>query len=216
MLDILETDLQQENEVLETELANIQDITDRIDILINSYCDKYGFESPKDLTPQQFDGLLMFIRYNLFAQDKSILYKYIPGISNNHRQTNMIDDDIIYSVCVYYMFICRIYNKIPCIYGFTLLTGVKDDTILKWSNNESQRPRAGAIYKMLKSGYEKGLENGAQSGKNPVGYIAALNHRFGWSSEGKTSVTVNINRTSDQIMSTYNQNFIENNSENGQ
>lgn len=79
---------------------------------------------------------------------------------------------------------------------------------------ESQRPKAYATVKRLKSGYENALEIGAQTGKNPVGYIASLNHRFGWSADSKPQLTVNITRTQDDILKTLDTGLIEKTTEN--
>jgi len=216
MLDVLENDLQEENINNSVDDATIQDIISNIDLLIESYKTKKSIDDLSNISQQQFTGLLDYIRLNYFVPNKSILYKYIRGISNNGTISHQYNYYILSCLVDYYIYLCRDNNKIPSIYGFSQLVGVDNENIYGWQKVKDQYPDAFGIYKKLHNSYENGLENGAQSGKNPVGYIAALNHRFGWSSEGKTSVTVNINRTSDQIMSTYNQNFIENNSENGQ
>jgi len=215
MPDIAENDLfeYQNNSDPEVE-TKLQTIIQEVNGLLEGYKLENDIQSYKDITQQEWGAVLMYIAMSYFKPTK-ILYKYIPGISNNGQIVYMYDYNILNGLCQYYIYICRRYNKISNISGFCDICGINYSTAMKWDKQESQHPEVSAIIKSLRSEYEKGLENGAQSGKNPVGYIAALNHRFGWSSEGKTSVTVNINRTSDQIMSTYNQNFIENNSENG-
>ena len=107
---------------------------------------------------------------------------------------------------------CTQYNKVANIYGFSAFTGIDDGIIVSWESKENQRPGAYNLVKRLRKAYETSLENGAQSGKNPVGFIAALNHRFGWSADNKPTLTVNINRSQEQIMSTFDSSLIENKS----
>ena len=195
--------------------AKIKDICEKIDILLDSYCQENGIENLRQETQQVFVGGLMYVYFNLFAQDKSLLRLYTPGISNDKCITNMYNDYIVWCICQYYIFICHKYNKITKPIDFSYLTGIDLDTLKRWESMESQRPQAyGTIKRLLKT-YESGLENGAQSGKNPVGFIATLNHRFGWSADNKPSLTVNITRSKNEILSTYNQNLIDETSENG-
>ena len=99
---------------------------------------------------------------------------------------------------------CSKYNKIINQFGFSLLSGIELDTMKRWENMESQRPQAYGTIKTLQRFYENSLENGAQSGKNPVGFIATLNHRFGWSADNKPQLTVNITRSKNEILSSIN------------
>lgn len=196
-------------EIDDATTAKIKDICERIEILLDSYCNQNGFENLQSITAQQYAGGLMFVRFNLFDVDKSLLHKYTQGVSNDHCITDMYDDDVLSGVCDFYIYLCMSCNKIPKPIDFSYLTGIDLDTLKRWEGLESQRPRAYGLVKRLRKTYETGLENGAQSGKNPVGYIATLNHRFGWSQESKPSLTVNITRSQNEIMSTYNQNLID-------
>lgn len=191
--------------------SKIKDIIERINILIDSFMNEHGFENASDITPNQFDALCMYIRFNLFDIDKSLLYKYYPNISHNKSTTLMYDDYICLCICDYYIYLCGIYNKIPSIYTYTQLTGINYDSVMRWANMESQRPNAYGIYKKLRNAYEKGLENGAQSGKNPVGFIATLNHRFGWNADNKPQLTVNITRDKNEILRSINPELLTDN-----
>lgn len=190
-------------EIDNAENIKIKDICERIEILLDSYCNDNGFDDLQSITQQQFAGGLMFVRFNLFDLDKSLLYKYLPNGITNGLQTLMYNDSVVLGVCQFYIYLCTKYNKIPKPIDFSYLTGIDLDTLKRWEGMESQRPQAYGTIKTLRKAYETGLENGAQSGKNPVGFIATLNHRFGWSSESKTSINVNITRSNEQLMSTY-------------
>ena len=87
----------------------------------------------------------------------------------------MYDDILLYLLCEYYIYMCTQYNKVANIYGFSAFTGIDDGIIVSWESKENQRPGAYNLVKRLRKAYETSLENGAQSGKNPVGFIAALN-----------------------------------------
>ena len=196
------------------EQAKVKDIIERINILIDSFMQEHGFENISDITANQFDAMCLYIRFNLFDADKTLLYKYYPNISHNNKISLMYDDYICLCICDYYIYLCGIYNKIPSIYSYSQLTGINYDSIMRWAKEESQRPDAYEIYKKLHKAYEKGLENGAQSGKNPVGFIATLNHRFGWSADNKPTLTVNITRTKQEILSGVDQALLTDNPEN--
>jgi len=192
--------------------AKIKDICEKIDILLDSYCQENGIEDLKQEPQQVYVGGLMYVYFNLFAQDKTLLRLYTQGISNNNHVTDMYNDYIIWCICEYYIYICHKYNKIPKPIEFSYLTGIDLDTLKRWENMESQRPRAYGTVKTLRKAYETGLENGAQSGKNPVGFIATLNHRFGWSADNKPSLTVNITRSKNEILSSINPDLLADNS----
>ena len=184
--------------------AKIKDICEKIDILLDSYCQENGIEDLKQEPQQVFVGGLMYVYFNLFAQDKNLLRLYVPGISNNNHITNMYNDYVLLGVCDYYIYLCFKYNKIPKPIEYSYLTGIPLGTLDRWKNSENQNPGAHELVKRLSKTYESALENGAQSGKNPVGFIATLNHRFGWNADNKPSLTVNITRSKNEILSSIN------------
>jgi hypothetical protein len=187
--------------------AKINDIISNIELLIDTYLKDHDINSIKDLTQQEYNGLLMYIQLQYIRPTKC-LFLHSQGLSHDHNITLMYDDDIVYSVAMYYIYMSYNNNKVVQPFGFSLMTGIETDTIRNWKTLESQRPKAFGLSKTLYEVYENSLENGAQSGKNPVGFIATLNHRFGWSSEGKATLTVNITRNKDEIMSSVNPELI--------
>lgn len=197
-----------------TDDAIIQDIISNIELLTADFIEKNGIEDMRTTPQQVFMALLDYIRMNYFAPNKSILYKYIKGKSSNGHISNEYNYYILNGIVDYYIYMCRYYNKVSNIYGFSTLSGVSDSVICSWGKQESQRPEAHRLFKNLSSSYENGLENGAQSGKNPVGFIATLNHRFGWSADNKPQLTVNITRTKQEILSGVDQALLVENPEN--
>lgn len=190
--------------------AKIKDIISNIDRLTENFIQERNIDDLRNVSQNEFTGLLKYIQFNYIRPTKC-LYKYSQGVSNNKQVTCLYNDYIVSSICDYYMYLCSIYNKTVNIYGFYALTGITFDTIESWAKMESQRPQAFDTVKRLRKEYESTLENGAQSGRNPVGFIATLNHRFGWSSENKPSLTVNITRSKNEILSSVNQAFLTEN-----
>ena len=187
--------------------AKIRDIIQNIDNLIEKYKNDHNIEDMRSISQQEFTGVLKYVRFNYITPTKC-LFEYYPGSSNDKQVTLKYNDYIVGCICDYYMYLCNIYNKVVNVYGFYALSGIDFGTIDRWADMKVQRPEAYRTTKKLHIEYEKSLENGAQSGKNPVGFIATLNHRFGWSSEGKTTLTVNITRNKDEIMSSVNPELI--------
>ena len=193
--------------------ATIKDIISNIELLTANFIEKNGIEDMRTTPQQVYMAMLDYIRMNYFIPNKSSLYKYNRGISHNGCITHEYNYYILNSIVDYYIYMCRYYNKVSNIYGFSTMSSVPDSVICSWGKQESQRPDAYRLFKNLSSSYENGLENGAQSGKNPVGYIATLNHRFGWSADNKPQLTVNITRTKQEILSSVDNSLLIENAE---
>lgn len=191
--------------------ATIRDIISNIEYLTNDYTTNNNIDDIRTISQQEYNAILIYICMS-YIKPKKVLYKYTQGISNNNQITCMYDDYIVSNICQYYIYMCSRYNKIINQFGFSLLTGIELDTLHRWESLESQRPQAYGTSKTLKIFYENSLENGAQSGKNPVGFIATLNHRFGWSSDNRPSLTVNITRSKSEILSSINPDLLTDNS----
>lgn len=188
--------------------ARIRDIIQNIDSLLETFKQEHDVEHFRDVSQQEWTGALKYVQFTYIRPTKC-LYKYTPDSIHNGYQTLMYDDYIVSHICDYYMYLCNMYSKIVNIYGFYALTGADFDTIASWGMMESQRPQAFRTWKRLRNEYESSLENGAQSGKNPVGFIATLNHRFSWSSDSRPALQVNITRSREQILSSVNQDLLE-------
>lgn len=193
--DVLEVD----NSLID---AKLKDIIQNVESIAETYLQGLNAETLTELTQQQYTGYLRTCALSFFRPTKC-LYKYTQKVNHNGLITCMYDDDLIEVVCDYYISLSERCNKIANRYGFATLIGCDEDTLARWEGLENQRPKAYGVVKRLQKTYERGLENGAQSGKNPVGFIATLNHRFGWAQDNKPRLTVNINRTQQEIMSTF-------------
>ena len=191
--------------------AKMRDIITNIELLTESYKREHDIESLKDITQQQYSGFLMYCAMNYFKPTKCLLYKdSISGMNN--ANVYRYNDSLLVLVCEYYIYISFNNNKVVNPYGYSMFIGCDVDNLEKWSRPESQRPLLVGMVKRLQKTYETSLENGAQSGKNPVGFIATLNHRFGWSADNKPQLTVNITRSKNEILSSINPELLTDNS----
>lgn len=210
----MENDFAIDNELTPEIETKLQTIIKDVNGIIAGCLSDNNFENLTDITQQQFTGVLHYVAMVYFRKNKC-LYKYTPGVNRDGCRTLMYDDKLLIGICEYYINLCAINNKVINPWGFCMLIGCDEDTLKRWGNMKNERPNAYGVTKRLQNAYEKSLENGAQSGKNPVGFIATLNHRFGWSADNKPTLTVNITRSKNEILSTYNQNLIDETSENG-
>ena len=189
--------------------AKIRDIIGMIDSLLETFKEEHNIDDYRSISQQEWTGALKYVRFSYIKPTKC-LYKYTPNGIHNGNQTLMYDDYIMSHICDYYMYLCNVYGKICNVYGFYGLTGVDFDTVASWGKMESQRPQAFQTWKKLRNEYESSLENGAQSGRNPVGYIATLNHRFQWSGDAsRQALTVNITRSKNEILASVNASLLE-------
>ena len=88
----------------------------------------------------------------------------------------------MYVLDIYIYDMCMKYDKEVSILGFSSLTGIPDSTIYDWGKN-TLSSTASEILEKLRKYQEESLSNKLVTGaKNPVGVIAILNRRYGWSS----------------------------------
>lgn len=189
--------------------AKLHDIITNIEILTSDFLATKGddVKTLKDLSQREYCAFLMYVRDNYIRPTKCI-YKFFPGINNNKQITLLIDDDILCGIVDYYISLSLNADKVCNKMGLNALLGIAFDTIDRLEKAKDQRPEASAIIKTLDKWYEYSLEVGAQTGKNPVGYMATLNHRFKWSDDSKPQIQVNITRDKSQIMSSVNPELI--------
>jgi hypothetical protein len=97
----------------------------------------------------------------------------------------MYNYDLLLEIADYYIYdMCMVYNKEVSIIGFETLTGIAQENIYNWANENNKLSKTGfKIYKKLSSMREESLSNKLADGKqNPVGVIAMLNRHYGWAS----------------------------------
>ena len=97
---------------------------------------------------------------------------------------NMYNYELVNNICDMYIDLCFINDKEVSIIGFSNLTGIDNETINVWGNNDNKLSTLSfGIYKKLSQFREESLSNKLVTGnKNPVGVIAVLNRQYGWAS----------------------------------
>ena len=157
-----------------------------IDLYLHQFQDEQGIEDLRTVPQSVWNAALIYIQRHVF-NDKSKL-KQGNNIHNSNcimdSTYNMYDYDIIYNILEYYIYVCNLYNKEVSIIGFSRLTGIDDETINLWGNdNNKLSSKSFGIYKKIITSREESLSNKLADGKqNPVGVIAMLNRHYGWAS----------------------------------
>lgn len=150
-------------------------------------------------TQSRWNAALMYIRRRLFP-DTSIfkLSRPLEGYINNNCDSsssayrlnnsncNAYDIDKLNIICDCYIYLCMMYDKEVSVNGFTFLTGISQDCIYAWANEDRKLSNAGnEIYKKLNRYREESLSAKlATANKNPVGILAILNRHYQWNMPG--------------------------------
>lgn len=154
---------------------------------IQDFCDKYNIPDLSKDSQNRWNALLMYLYQAVFKNRK---YTY------QNPKTRIYIIDICNIYCDLYIYLCNTYNKIINIYGYTMLLGIDDNTIYDWKNKNNctyNEQAVGAvsckpadIYKKLVISNEQSLSDALSSGRAPVGIIAILNKKHGWSDNRQT------------------------------
>lgn len=159
-----------------------------IDLYLHQFQDEQGIEDLRTVPQSVWNGALRYIYNHVFKHNSHILKSH-NNISNNNNiidsNYNMYNYDLLLEIVDYYIYnMCMVNNKEVSILGFETLTGVSQENIYNWANENNKLSSAGfKIYKKLSTMREESLSNKLVDGKqNPVGVIACLNRQFGWAS----------------------------------
>ena len=165
---------------------NIITIKSQIDECIKSFCIEQNITDLKEISQSVWNGLLMYINFNLFKNTNRL--KRIPDISKNllHgglQNNNAYNTDLLNDIADYYIYLCRLNDKECSIVGFSYLVGIDNTSIHRWMN-EKASGTGYEIGKKLQFERENSLSDKLLTGKNPVGVLGILNHFYGWSGVG--------------------------------
>ena len=150
------------------------------------FCEENGIEDMKKESQSVWNGALRYIRRHVF-NNKDLL-KEPNNIYNTNNSIvskyNMYNYELVNNICDIYIDLCFINDKEVSILGFSNLTGIDNETINVWGNNDNKLSTLSfGIYKKLSQFREESLSNKLVTGnKNPVGVIAVLNRQYGWAS----------------------------------
>ena len=168
-----------------------------IELYLKLFCEERGIENMAEQSQSVWNAALMYIKRHVF-NNPSILKnsKPLEGYNNNNYNNqyknlnnsncNRYDTDKVNAICDYYIYLCMIYDKEVSVVGFNNLTGIDDNTIYAWGNDERTLSKSGKeIYKKLVKYREESLSNKlATANKNPVGILAILNRHYQWNMPG--------------------------------
>lgn len=157
-----------------------------IQLYLSMFCDENGIEDMAAESQSRWNGALRYIRKHVFADKEILKSKSNINIYNNNIPSNFnaYNYDIVNDICDIYIDMCFNYDKEISIIGFSNLTGITNEVISLWGNNEQRLSTTSfEIYKKLTTYREESLSNKLATGKqNPVGVIAILNRQYGWAS----------------------------------
>ena len=153
---------------------------------LTMFCEENGIEDMKKESQSVWNGALRYIRRHVFNNKDVLKSKDNINIYNNNIPStfNAYNYDTVNSICDIYIDLCFINDKEVSIIGFSNLTGIDNETINVWGNNDNKLSSLSfGIYKKLSQFREESLSNKLVTGnKNPVGVIAVLNRQYGWAS----------------------------------
>ena len=157
-----------------------------IDLYLHMFQEEQNIEDLRTVPQSVWNACLMYIQRHVFS-NRDVL-KQSSNIHNSNcimdSNYNMYNYDLVYNILEYYLYLCSLYNKEVSIIGFSKLTGIDDETINIWGNdNNKLSSKTFGIYKKIITSREESLSNKLADGKqNPVGVIAMLNRHYGWAS----------------------------------
>lgn len=157
-----------------------------IQMYLTMFCEENGIDDMKKESQSVWNGALRYIRRHVFnnkdlLKEPNNIYNTNNSIVSNY---NMYNYELVNNICDIYIDLCFINDKEVSILGFSNLTGIDNETINVWGNNDSKlSSKSFGIYKKLSQFREESLSNKLVTGnKNPVGVIAVLNRQYGWAS----------------------------------
>lgn len=157
-----------------------------IQLYLSMFCEEQGIKDMKKESQSVWNGALRYIRRHVFnnkdiLKSKDNIYIYNNNIPSNFNAYNY---NTINYICDIYIDLCFINDKEVSMIGFSNLTGIDNETVNIWGNNDNKLSSLSfGIYKKLSQFREESLSNKLVTGnKNPVGVIAVLNRQYGWAS----------------------------------
>ena len=159
-----------------------------IDLYLHQFQEEQEIEDLRTVPQSVWNGALRYIYNHVFKNKSNLLKSHnIYNINNNNipSNCNMYNYDLLLEIVDYYIYdMCMVNNKEVSILGFETLTGISQENIYNWGNDNNKLSSTGfKIYKKLTQMREESLSNKLVDGKqNPVGTIAVLNRQFGWAS----------------------------------
>lgn len=174
-----------------TDTPNIIEVFENdIELYLQEFAERDLIDDYKSVPQSVWNAALRYVQKHVFANKEQLKSKSNINIYNNNIPSNFnaYNYEIVNSICDIYIDLCFRYNKEISILGFSNLTGIDNEVIHSWNDNNNYgssklSTSSCNIYKKLSQYREESLSNKLADGKqNPVGVIAMLNRHYGWSS----------------------------------
>lgn len=157
---------------------------------LQDYIDDRQIEDITKETQNRWNAALIYIYNTVFKGTDKLKRSNYSTVNNGGRSNNNAYDlDIVNQICDYYISLCFEYDKEVSINGFSKMSGISTDCILKWGgkggtygNGIQEAGLAGlALHKKLTDERQESLSGMLISGKRPpVAILGALNRWYGW------------------------------------
>ena len=184
--------------------STIEVFENDIDLYLHQFQEEQNIEDLRTVPQSVWNGALRYIYRYVFKPNPNILKasnKY--NINNNNIPTNcnMYNYSLVNELVDYYIYLCQIYNKEISIVGFSNLTGIDQENIYNWANENNKLSSKGfQIYKKLSAMREESLSNKLADGKqNPVGILAILNKHYQWNLPGVSRESAKQSLTAQEL-----------------
>lgn len=160
-----------------------------IELYLQAFKDENEIDDLRAISQSVWNSALRYIYKHVFKGNKDALkaHSNITVESNSIPSTfNRYNYELINSIVDYYILeMCMKYDKEVSIIGFSILTGIDNETINIWGNDSKVSSLSFGIYKKLNVFREESLSNKLATGnKNPVGILAILNRHYQWNLPG--------------------------------
>ena len=165
-----------------------------IEMYLKMFCEENEIQNMKAESQSVWNSCLRYIYKHVFKGTDILKAKdnihnpneYIPSNYNAYNYNLVLD-----VLDIYIHDMCMKYDKEVSIIGFSILTGIDQETIYNWGrNNNKLSSLSSEIYKKLRDFREESLSNKLVTGKqNPVGVLGVLNRHYQWNMPGVSRET---------------------------
>ena len=164
-----------------------------IEVYLQAFKDENEIDDLRQISQSVWNSALRYVYKHVFKGNKDSLKAHSNiTVENNSIPSNFnrYDYELVNSIVDYYILeMCMKYDKEVSIIGFSILTGIDNETINIWGNNYNKGDKLSSlsfgIYKKLNVFREESLSNKLATGnKNPVGILAILNRHYQWNLPG--------------------------------
>lgn len=182
-------------------------------LYLDEYIRQHDIKDMRKEPQSRWNAMLIYIGKHCFYGPLKYKLKSKTKIDNgsilnhgNMTTCGRYDLNLINRICDIYIYLCYEYEKEISLLGFSKLTGLTNDTLWNWGNeNTRANSSASEIYKKLTQEREESLSNKLVSNRgNSLGLLGVLNRHYGWNmGQPKQNLTQQKQRDTAQIAADY-------------